>query len=284
MYGLAALIAWAGSQGGVTVEGVPVFALCALLIFALQWLAFIPAYLAQTERFYDLTGSLTYILATVLALVLAGSADPRSLLMACLVILWALRLGTFLFYRIHRDGGDSRFDKIKPDPLRFFFTWSMQGLWVLLTAGAVLAAISSAHSAPLGLYDLVALGLWLIGFSIEVIADAQKRRFREHSGPDAFINSGLWARSRHPNYFGEILLWFAMAMLALPALAGWSLLTLVSPLFVYALLTRVSGVPLLERKADKRWGQDPQYLQYKAQTPLLVPRLLAPAARDRAPQ
>ena len=273
VYALAGAIAWAGSQGGAFAGALPVFASCALLAFAMQWLAFVPAYLKQTETFYDLTGSLTYISCTLLALVLAGQFDGRSILLTVFILVWAARLGSFLFARIRQDGSDSRFDKIKPNPLRFFVTWSLQGLWVLLTAGAAWAAMTSAEARPLTVIDAIGAGLWLVGFVIEVVADRQKRDFRARAGREGFITTGLWSRSRHPNYFGEILLWFGIAILALPALGGWQLATLISPVFVYLLLTRVSGIPLLEKKADSRWGGQAEYEAYKASTPVLFPRL-----------
>ena len=193
--------------------------------------------------------------------------------MAVFVFVWAARLGSFLFARIREDGSDSRFDQIKPNPLRFFITWSLQGLWVLLTAACALAAITSSARVPLGLLAGIGIALWLAGFVIEVIADRQKRVFRSRAGSGEYITTGLWSRSRHPNYFGEILLWCGIAVLAFPALHGWQLATLISPVFVYMLLTRVSGVPLLEKKADKKWGGQPEYEAYKANTPVLVPRL-----------
>lgn len=263
----------AGSHGGTQVWGVPLFALCALFAFALQWLAFVPAYLRQTEKFYDLTGSLAFIGATVLALCLTDTRDTRSLVLAACVLIWAARLGSFLFVRILKDGADSRFDRIKPVASRFFLTWSLQGLWVLLTAGCALAVISGGAEKPLGLVALFGLVLWLAGFSIEVVADWQKRRFRARCGSDEFITTGLWGRSRHPNYFGEILIWTGVAVLALPALQGWQLATLISPVFVFVLLTRVSGIALLEKKADSKWGGQAGYERYKAETPVLFPRL-----------
>ncbi|MEP5568012.1 MAG: DUF1295 domain-containing protein [Halioglobus sp.] len=273
VYLLGAGIAWAGSQGSTMAGALPVFASCALLAFALQWVAFVPAYLKQTEKFYDLTGSITYISCIALALALSGHSDPRSILLGTLVALWALRLGSFLFARIQQDGSDSRFDKIKPNPLRFFFTWSLQGLWVLITAACALAAITAQEKVQLTLMDMFAIAIWVIGFGIEVVADRQKRAFRKSAGAGEFIQSGLWAKSRHPNYFGEILLWVGVALLALPALSGWQLATLISPVFVYLLLTRVSGVPLLEKKADEKWGGQAAYEEYKANTPVLFPKL-----------
>ncbi len=243
------------------------------MAFLIQWLAFIPAFLGQTEKFYDLTGSLTYISVTAVALFLSEELDGRSVLLATMITLWAARLGSFLFLRILADGTDSRFDKIKPNPVSFLATWSLQGLWVAMTAGCALAAITASGSVSLTTIDLVGASLWLLGFSLEVVADSQKRRFRKTQGSERFITTGVWALSRHPNYLGEILLWVGIALLAVPALQGWQWLTIISPVFVYLLLTRVSGIPLLERKADQRWGDDPDYQAYKKRVPVLVPRL-----------
>ena len=184
-----------------------------------------------------------------------------------------MRLGSFLFRRISSDGSDSRFDRIKPDPKRFLFTWTLQGLWVVMTASCGLAAITASTDASLGPVGWLGLLLWVTGFAIEVVADNQKRRFRAEHGSERFIDTGLWRLSRHPNYFGEITVWAGVALIALPALSGWSLLTLVSPVFVFVLLTRVSGIPMLEKKGAKRWGDDPAYARYCRETPMLVPFL-----------
>ena len=269
---IGALIAWAGSQGGVSIGGVPVFALAVGLAFLVQWLVFIPSYVAKTERYYDLTGSLTYISVTVLAVLLSGATDVRSLLLLVLVLVWAVRLGTFLFRRVRRAGKDDRFDEIKRSFLRFLTAWTVQGLWVSLTLAAALAAITSADHKQFEVLALVGLAVWIVGFSIEATADLQKNRFRaDPANKGAFISTGLWAMSRHPNYFGEIVLWTGVAIIALPVLSGWQLLTLISPVFVFLLLTRVSGIPLLEKKADKTWGGQEAYETYKRRTPVLVP-------------
>lgn len=244
--------------------------LCIGLAFVLQWVAFVPAYLRQTERFYDLVGSLTYITVTGFALVASGAAHPRAFLLAGLVIVWAGRLGIFLFQRIRERGSDGRFDDIKPDASRFFMAWTLQGLWVSLTACAALAAITALDPAPFGALDLAGLAVWLTGFAIEVVADAQKSRFREEH-PKRFVDTGIWAWSRHPNYFGEIVLWIGIAIIAASTLRGWQWVTLVSPVFVAFLLLRVSGVPMLEARADERWGHLEDYRRYKANTPMLIP-------------
>jgi steroid 5-alpha reductase family enzyme len=270
---VAAGIAWAGSQGGGSALGVPIFALGVALAFVIQWLAFILAYVLQTERFYDLTGSITYISVTTMALLLSPVVDDRSVLLLAMVLVWATRLGTYLFNRILKAGKDERFDEIKPSFLRFLQTWTLQGLWVTFTAAAALAAITTMTRTELGWFALVGFLIWAFGFGVEVLADAQKNAFKsDPANKGDFINSGLWAWSRHPNYFGEITLWVGVAVIALPVLRGWQWVTLISPVFVTLLITQVSGVPMLEERADEKWGGQEDYEAYKEQTPVLIPR------------
>ncbi|MHC4934157.1 MAG: DUF1295 domain-containing protein, partial [Planctomycetota bacterium] len=260
---IAAAIVWAGSQNGVQVGGIPLFAICGIFAFAINWLGFLPAYAFQTERYFDLVGSVTYASLVALALALRGGPDSRALLLGALVIVWALRLGSFLFTRILRDGSDRRFDALKPSLPRFLMTWTLQGLWVLLTLSCALAAMTSSRTLPLGGFAAMGTLVWAAGFAIEALADQQKRRFRsDPANEGSFIRSGVWAWSRHPNYFGEIALWLGVAIVALPVLSGWQYATLISPVFVYVLLTRISGIPILEARAEKKWGKDPEYQRY----------------------
>jgi steroid 5-alpha reductase family enzyme len=268
------LVALAGSQHGAMIFGVPLFALSVGIAFLIQWLAFIPAYLMQTEKFFDLTGSLTYISVTIIAVIFSKGADVRSILLAALVVIWAIRLGTFLFGRIRKAGKDDRFDEIKPSFFRFLNVWTIQGLWVTFTMAAALVAITTSARKELDVFAIVGFLVWAFGFAIEVIADSQKSRFSANpENKGKFIQTGLWSRSRHPNYFGEIVLWVGVAIIALPVLQGWQWVALISPLFVTLLLTRVSGVPLLENKADKKWGGQEDYESYKKKTPVLIPKL-----------
>ena len=268
-----AFISWAGSDGGERVGALPVFALCGALAFAINWLAFIPSALTRTEHYYDLVGGVTYITVMVVAVLLSGDLDLRATLVAAMVMVWSLRLATFLFLRISKSGGDSRFDDIKNRPLRFFMAWTVQGLWVLLTAAAALAVITGGMRVPLGAVGTAGIAVWAAGMLIEIAADRQKSRFKNDPDNEGrFIDTGLWAWSRHPNYFGEIVLWTGMAIVAVPALQGWQWATLISPVFVAFLLIRVSGIPLLEQKADKRWGGDRDYEEYKRRTPVLIPK------------
>lgn len=270
---IGSVIGWAGSGGSVRVYGMPLFALCGAFAFVVNWIVFIPAYAFQTERFFDLTGSLTYLSLVVAALVLGVGENPRALLIGALVAVWAIRLGSFLFARIHADGSDGRFDRIKPNFAHFLMTWTLQGLWVFLTLSCGLAAMTSETRVSLGAFAAAGAALFLLGFFTEVIADYQKRAFRnDPSNEGRFITSGLWAWSRHPNYFGEITLWVGIALIALPTLRGGQWVTLISPLFVFVLLTRISGIPLLEARGQKKWGSEPAYQEYKARTPVLIPR------------
>lgn len=270
---LGAGLALAGSQGGVTLGGVPVFALVVAAAFVVQWLVFIPSFLTGTERFFDLTASLTYTGLTLITLLVVGSWDLRRVLLAAVVLIWALRLGTFLFARVNRAGADDRFDEIKKSLPRFLTVWTVQGLWVSVTASAAWIAISSSTQVGLDAFAVIGVLIWAAGFAIEVIADRQKSAFRaDPANRGRFISTGLWSRSRHPNYFGEIVLWIGVAVIAFPALQGWQLVGLISPIFVTLLLTRVSGVPLLEAKADAKWGDQADYQEYRRTTPVLVPK------------
>lgn len=266
-------VAAVASAGAASFGPVPVPVACALLAFVIQWVAFVPANAAKTERYYDLTGSVTYLAVVGLALVGGGGGGPRAWLASAMVAVWAVRLGTFLARRIHRAGKDGRFDTIKQSPGAFLVAWTIQGLWVTLTALAVIVMNASpAGSAPLGPLDAVGAALWALGFGVEVVADRQKSAFAADSAnAGRWIDSGLWASSRHPNYAGEITLWLGLFVMGASAYAGAQWVAVLSPVFVYVLLTRISGVPLLERRADAKWGDDPAYLAYRARTPVLFP-------------
>ena len=245
-----------------------------ILAFLIQWVAYIPAYVFQTEKFYDLTGSLTYLSVTWYALILASgdfaNANVANTVIVLLISLWALRLGSFLFMRIHKDGEDKRFRTIKPSATQFFMTWTLQGLWVSLCSMCALTAISSDSGVVINALFYFGLGLFVLGFSTEIVADNQKSKFRSFpENRDKFITTGLWAKSRHPNYFGEIVLWAGIAVMSFSSLEGWQYLTLISPIFTYILLVYVSGVRMLEARADLKWGHDENYKKYKSNTPVL---------------
>lgn len=264
--------AWFAGAGQQTFEGHTVLFTCTLIAFAVNWLAYVPSAIAQTEKYYDLTGSITYLTVIGAACWMSAPLDMRAIVVAAMVGIWALRLGSFLFARIGRDGHDSRFDRIKVNPARFLVAWTLQAVWVTFTAAAAIAVIAMAERAELGLWFWIGAAVWLTGFVIEVVADRQKSAFK--SDPDNegdFIDTGLWSWSQHPNYFGEIVLWLGIAIIAVPLLSGTDWLVMLSPIFVFLLLTGLSGIPMLDAKAKERWGDDPDYQEYRRKTSKLVP-------------
>ena len=272
------MVAIASAQRGLIIDEYPLLFICLFSTFIIQWIVFLPSYYWHTEKFYDLTGSVTYIFITLLALYHKGQfivprADIRSLLLAMIIIIWALRLGSFLFMRILKDKEDRRFNEWKFSFPLFLRTWTLQGMWIFLTSIAAITSISTRKIVAPDVFFFVGGFLWLFGFLFETISDFQKRKFKSKN-KDGFITSGLWSVSRHPNYFGEIVLWVGVAIISYPTLYGWQYVSLISPLFVYWLLTRVSGIPLLEEHAEKKWGKDKKYISYKENTPELFPRIL----------
>lgn len=258
-------IAWAGGSS----SHLPLLILGWVL--AINVVAWIPAYLKQTERFYDLIGSTSFISSVLVAGWMVRPGVAGWLMLGC-VVLWSGRMAWFLVGRIHRQGKDGRFDTIKPDPVRFLNAWVMQGLWSFLCLLPVLVRLDAAPRAGVSALFWCGLGLWVLGFAIEVAADEQKRRFRSrHPDGSRFIDSGLWSVSRHPNYVGEIMLWTGMTVMAVPLVSEGQWIILITPLFVYWLLRYISGVPLLEKRADEKWGGQDDYEAYKQKTPILFP-------------
>ena len=275
---LISLIAFAIAISIAFATGIKLVITAVFLAFAIQWIAFIPAYIFQTEKFYDLTGSLTYLSVIWYSLTYSSeyfaNLNPANLLIVILITSWALRLGSFLFMRIHKDGEDKRFRTIKPSATQFFMTWTLQGLWVSLCSMCALTAISTENGLIINTFFYIGLALFAFGFLIEIIADKQKSRFRQiPENKDRFITSGLWARSRHPNYFAEIVLWTGIAAMSFSSLEGLQYLTLISPIFTYLLLVYVSGVRMLEARGDVKWGNDENYKKYKKNTPVLLLKL-----------
>lgn len=269
---LFSAIAFLFSYSIAYLTGIEVVENAVLLAFIIQWVLFIPAYLLQTEKFFDISGSITYI--SVVIYCFLNNYDPLfvnigNIILSIIVIIWALRLGSFLFIRIKKAGEDIRFREIKKSPSRFFMTWTLQGMWVSLCSACALAGI--AKGIIINNYFYCGLAIFLIGFIIEIVADTQKTKFRSNpKNKDKFINSGLWKFSRHPNYMGEILLWLGISIISLSSLEGLELATLISPFFTYLLLVYVSGIRILEYNGDKKWGHLESYKIYKKNTPRLI--------------
>jgi len=240
--------------------------------FAIQGLFFAFAASFKTDKVTDLSYSLSFALLAI-GLVIANRAfAPAQLLAAAFVVAWAARLGAYLLRRIIKIGKDARFDDKRGEFLKFLGFWVLQAIvvWVVMLPVTVFLSLPSVRG-PEALSAFGAL-LWALGFGIEAASDAQKYAFRnDPANAKRWIETGLWKYSRHPNYFGETLLWWGLFIFMLPSLSGLLiLLSVVGPLSITLLLLFVSGVPLLEKSADKRHGDDPDYQAYKRRTSLFV--------------
>ena len=273
------LYADAISFNSIELSGVNLVGHLLVMCFVIQWIAYIPAFLLKTEKFYDLTGSLTYIGTVLFALYATGSFQNLklgNLIVGMAIIMWAVRLGSFLFMRIRKDKKDGRFDSIKTSFSQFFMTWTLQGMWVFICSSAAFIAIANPQGVVINSVFIIGLVIFIFGFAIEVIADNQKTAFRSiPENKDQFINEGLWARSRHPNYFGEITLWTGVTLMGISTFEGMNYLAIFSPIFSYLLLVYVSGVRMLEYRGHKKWGHLDEYNSYKKNTPKLIPKIFS---------
>ena len=244
-----------------------------LLAFLIHWLLFIPAYLLKTEKFFDLSGSFTYISIVSYVLFFNNNSENiiGNLILASFIIIWAVRLGSFLFFRIKKAGEDKRFRELKISFTRFFLVWNISGMWVSFCSMCAITAISSGNGVQLNPLFYIGAVTFLVGFILEIVADHQKTAFRKDpKNKDKFINTGLWARSQHPNYVGEITLWAGIALISYSSLEGWGYISLISPIFTYWLLVFVSGIPQLEESGEKKWGHLKAYQDYTKNTPKLI--------------
>lgn len=244
-----------------------------ILIFIIHWISYIPANIYKTEKFFDLTGSLTYI--SVICYVLYSKSKSfdsifGEIIISASIIIWATRLGGFLFLRIKKAGEDKRFREFKKSWSRWLLTWTTSGMWVTICSLCGLTAISSNSVIEMGLLFYFGLSLFITGLIVEVVADHQKTKFRSiPTNKGKFISTGLWSKSRHPNYVGEITLWLGISIMSFSNLEGLELITLISPIFTYWLLVYVSGINILEAQAEKKWGHLDSFKEYIKNTPRL---------------
>ena len=242
-----------------------------LFIFLIHLLIFLPSYFFQTEKFFDLTGTISYVSSVLFIFFKSNNIESinlGSLVLSTFIIIWSLRLGTFLFLRIKKEGKDRRFNEIKKSFSWFFMTFSLSGMWVTICSICALTGI--ANGIIFSSTTIIGIIIFTIGFAIEIIADSQKTKFRaKDENKDKFISSGLWKYSRHPNYLGEIILWLGISLISFSSLEGFQYITLISPIFTYLLLVNVSGINFLEKSGKKKWGHLESYKKYLKETPRL---------------
>jgi len=255
------------TQNKIVINGI-------ILVFIIHWILYIPANIFKTEKFYDLSGSLSYI--SVISYILYSKTQSfesglGEVIISLAIIIWSVRLGTFLFLRIKKAGEDKRFREYKKSWSKFLVAWTTSGMWVTICSACAMTAIASENIIELNTIFFIGLFMFVFGFSIEIIADYQKTKFRSvASNKDKYISSGLWSKSRHPNYVGEIILWLGISVMSFSNLEGLQYITLISPFFTYWLLVYISGVSILEKSGQEKWGHLKDYQDYIKKTPKLL--------------
>jgi steroid 5-alpha reductase family enzyme len=232
---------------------------------------FVPAYIFQTDKLTDISYAVTFFCLAAFGFFLSSKENLHAVVFV-LVALWSFRLGGFLFMRIMRTGKDARFDGMRDKPLKFIRFWILQGITVpIILTGAILA--TNTDKTMLNLLSICGVVVFLAGLALEASADSQKSKFTQKN-TGLWIDQGAWRMSRHPNYLGEILVWIGMYLVVVSSLSGVDKLwALTSPVYITVLLLFVSGIPPLEKSADKKWGNNKDYLAYKKKVPVLVPSL-----------
>lgn len=259
----------------VNVIGIPAMIIMLAIAFVIQWLIFIPSSILQTERFYDLTGSATYLILVLTASIISYTNNLltiQKIIIALSIGAWALRLGSFLFIRVLRAGEDKRFEHVKTAPRLFFMFWTLQGVWITIClAPALVAILHNDVSNDLLIFSF-GLIIFVFGFIYEAIADRQKSVFNSNpTNQGKFINQGLWYYSRHPNYFGEFMVWAGITIMAFQFLGGFAYLALVSPIFTFIQINFISGASILQKRGLEKWGDESDYILYMKNTPKYIP-------------
>jgi steroid 5-alpha reductase family enzyme len=251
----------------------PSFFLKTLFIsFIIQILFFIYAALFKTDKVTDLSYGLTFIIIALFSLLTNKTYFSYQILSVAMILIWGLRLSTYLFIRILKTKKDKRFDGIREDFFKFAKFWFFQAIavWIISLPSSYINSLN----IDIQLNTLMFLGLivWLVGIITETTADIQKFKFKnDPKNKDKWIQSGVWKYSRHPNYFGEMLCWWGIFIFTIPLQNGASHLTIIGPIFITYILLFVTGVPTLEKKYDKRYINNPDYKKYKKETSIIIP-------------
>ncbi|MCB9834765.1 DUF1295 domain-containing protein [Candidatus Nomurabacteria bacterium] len=238
-----------------------------------QLIFFVYASSHKTDKLTDLSYGLGFVTVAIYCLSTSPNISSYKLVLLTMIILWGARISTYLLLRIIKTGRDSRFDGIRENFWKFARFWLLQGFSVWVISLPAIYLLSLNQPTEINTWAIIGLIIWLSGVFIETLADLQlyKFRFGNHPETNPWIDSGLWHYSRHPNYFGEILLWWGIFIYGASYYTGTYWLTIIGPIFITLLITKVSGIPILEKSADQRWGKEIEYKKYQRNTPILIP-------------
>lgn len=252
--------------------------LTAIVTIAYQLMFFFFAATLKIDKVTDFAGGSNFALCAVMILCVAGTYQWRQIMLTIYVVVWALRLALFLLMRILATGEDKRFDKIRGDCLVFLVFWIFQMIWVWTVSLPVTFVNATMNDPSPGMQttDVVGSIMFVVGLAVEAMADNDKFAFRQDpANRGKWCEVGLWRFSRHPNYFGEILLWWGIFVISTAELSAraWGWGAVASPLFTMAILLFFSGMPLGEKSNDKKYGANPgsDYWEYKRRTSILIP-------------
>lgn len=250
------------------------FILCTLLVsIGINLVMFVPAFIYKTDKVTDISYAITFVIVAISGYLRSEQTAVHTILLL-LTFLWSFRIGTFLFIRINKMKKDVRFDGMRDRFFAFLRFWLLQGATVFIVMLAVSLGFMQ-KTTDFNLISLLGIVVFVTGLIIETAADAQKYKFNSDTGNKGkWIDVGVWRASRHPNYLGEMMVWTGMYLVVIPSLtATGALWALTSPLYIICLLMFVSGVPLLEKSADKKWGTDPAYKRYKKEVSVVLPNI-----------
>ncbi|KAL4217606.1 hypothetical protein ACF0H5_022348 [Mactra antiquata] len=249
--------------------------LCALVTIAMQFTFFLIACSCKFDKVTDFAGGTNFVVLAVMTFLLAQTYSTRQILVTVCICVWGARLSGYLLYRIIKIGEDKRFDDKRNNCLAFAGFWTFQAFWVFTVSLSVIF-VNAPGSAMIRDYwtvmDIVGLCFFCIGLLCEAVSDQVKFMFRNNpENKGKWCDTGLWKVSRHPNYFGEILLWIGVFVISTSVLRDGQWAAVLSPVFIIAILLFLSGIPLLEKKADERYFKNEEYRRYKARTSVLIP-------------
>lgn len=242
-----------------------------LVLFTYMSLWFVFSIFKKRNDVADIAWGLGFVLVTWVSFFLSDQIGMRGILVGFLVSIWGLRLASHIYFRNKGKTEDYRYLAWRKEWGNWFYVRSylqvylLQGLFLFLIVLPVLI-INKSSTSPLIWLDFVGLIVWLFGFYFETMGDAQLAQFIKNPlNKGKIMQSGLWAYTRHPNYFGEVTQWWGIWLIALAVSGGW--IGIIGPIIITFLILKVSGIPLLEKKME----ENPDFAEYKKRTSMFFP-------------